>query len=145
MCLAATEALKEFSCHASLSRVSTKRVTFLCLSVFISKVLFLGCWHIVQHLSQPGAGTPFRNCWRHGWNPMKLRAECIILFWLCMDLEKVLFSECLECGIVQPSATKITAPRHCCEQKKSLVLVLRLCDYRTCDQIGDPRRMPSRI
>lgn len=40
---------------------------------------------------------------------------------------------------------KITAPQRYCEQKKSLVLVLRLCDYRTCDQIGDPRRMPSRI
>lgn len=40
---------------------------------------------------------------------------------------------------------KITAPQRCCEQKKSLVLVLRLCDYRSYDQIGDPRRMPSRI
>lgn len=83
-----------------------KRVTFLCLSVFIRRVLFLGCWHIVQHLSQLGAGTPFRTFWRHGWNPTKLRAQCIILFWLCMDLEKVLFSECLQHGIVQRSATK---------------------------------------
>lgn len=43
----------------------------------------------------------FQEFCRHGWNPTKLRAQCIILFWLSMDLEKVLFSECLQRSIVQ--------------------------------------------
>lgn len=77
------------------------------VSPFISRVLFLGHWHIIQHLLQTGAAVPFRNFWRQGWSQTTLRAQCIIIpLWLCMDVEKALFSDRLQHGIVQWSATK---------------------------------------